>query len=160
MSGDLSSFLRRPVARSVDGFSLVELLVAVTIIGIAAGLSLPKIAKIQNQSKVQRATRAVSYDIQQAFAIAGRNRAPVKLTWSSSTMQLQLTNMAGSTVYRRTGLGTGGGYGFSSSEVSVTPGTLVVFPSGLAADTLVFQVTRSGYSKKVRVSRSGMVRLQ
>jgi prepilin-type N-terminal cleavage/methylation domain-containing protein len=160
MSGDLFSSLRRRVARSVDGFSLIELLVVVTIVGIAAGLSLPKIAQIQNQSKVQRATRAASYDIQQAFAIAGRNRAPVKLTWSSSTMQLRVTNLAGSTVYRRTGFGTGGGYGFSSSEVSVTPSTLVVFPTGLAADTLVFQVTRTGYSKKVRVSKSGMVRLQ
>lgn len=160
MSGDINSFSCRSVTRSVGGFSLIELLVAVTIIGIAAGISIPKIAKIQNQTKVQRATQAMSQDVQQAFAIAGRNRAPVKLTWHSGTMQLRITNMAGSTVYRRTGLGDGGGYGFSSSEVSVTPSTLVVFPNGLAADTLVIQVTRSGYAKKVRVSKSGMVRLQ
>lgn len=160
MSGDLMSSLRRPARRAVSGFSLVELLVAVTIIGLAAGLSIPKIAKMQNQTKVHRATRAVSQDVQQAFAIAGRNRAPVKLVWSSSTMQLQVTNMAGNTVYRRLGMGTGGGYGFSSSEVTVTPSTVIVFPNGLASDTLVFQVTRSTFSKKVRVSKSGMVRLQ
>jgi prepilin-type N-terminal cleavage/methylation domain-containing protein len=160
MSSAFPASSRPPGPRSFHGFSLVELLVAVTLIGIAAGLSLPKINKIQNQTKIQRATRAVSQDIQQAFAIAGRNRAPVKLTWSSSTMQLRITNMAGSTIYRRLGLGDGGGYGFSSSEVSVIPATLVVFPNGLAADTLVIQVARNGYSKTVRVSKSGMVRLQ
>jgi prepilin-type N-terminal cleavage/methylation domain-containing protein len=149
---------RRPAA--LGGFSLVEVLVVVTILGIAAAISIPKIARITTQNRVQRAAFALSSDVQQAFAIAGRNRAPVRLAWSSAKMQLQVTNLAGSTVYRRTGLGTGAGYGFTSSEVSMTPTSLVVFPTGLAADTLVIALSKGGFSKTIRVSRAGMVRLQ
>jgi prepilin-type N-terminal cleavage/methylation domain-containing protein len=149
---------RRVTAHSA--FSLVEVLVVVTILGIAAAISIPQIARITRQNKVQRAAHALSSEIQQAFAIAGRNRAPVKVSWNSTKMQLQITNFAGSTVYRRTGLGEGAGYGFTSSEVSVTPTTLVVFPTGLAADSLVIGLSKGGFSKTIRVSRAGMVRLQ
>ena len=57
--------------------------------------------------------------------------------------------------YRRTGTT---GYGISGTEVSVTPATLTVFPNGLANDSLVVVVSKRGYSRTVRISRSGMVR--
>jgi prepilin-type N-terminal cleavage/methylation domain-containing protein len=146
--------------RSSSGFSLVEMLVVVTLIGVASALSIPKIARIQNETKVQRAAQAIQIEVGQAFAIAARNRAPVIIQWQSSTMQLRITNRAGSVIYRRLGLGSGGGYGLSSSEVTVAPTAMTVFPSGLAADTLSVALTRSGYRKTVWVSRAGMVRLR
>jgi|ERR1051325_4686184 prepilin-type N-terminal cleavage/methylation domain-containing protein len=150
----VSPFRKRPA------FSLVEVLVVMTLIGIAAALSIPKVSKLSNQAKIQRAAQALRLEVQQAFAIAGRNRAPVRIKWSSANMQVQTTNLAGSTVYRRLGLGAGGGYNLLSSEVSVVPTTLTVFPNGLADDTLVFSLTRSGYSRRIWVSKSGMVRVQ
>lgn len=142
------------------GFSLTELLVAVTIVGIAAGMSIPRIGKAINQTKIQRAAQALSVEVRQAFAISGRNRKPVKIRWNSSSLQLQVTDLTGTVTYRKAGLGNGSGYGLASSEVSVTPTTLIVFPNGLAADTLLIALTRQGYSRKIRVSRAGMVRLQ
>jgi type II secretion system protein H len=149
-----------PSTARTRGFSLVEVLVVVTLIGIATALAVPRINKITNETKIQRAAQALQSEVQQAFAIAGRNRVPVKLAWSSATMQLQVTNLAGTTVFRRAGLGAGAGYGLLASEVTVTPATLVVFPSGLAQDTLVIALSRNGYSRTLRVSRSGMVRLK
>jgi type IV pilus assembly protein PilA len=139
------------------GFTLTETLVVITIVGIIAALSIPRIANLANQSRVQRAAQAMQMEVQQAFAIAGRNRAPVRLRWIAGSMQLQVTNLAGTVVYRRATLGTGA-YGLASSEVVVTPVTLTVFPNGLASDSLVMTVTRRGYSRRVRVARSGMVR--
>lgn len=136
------------------------MLVVVTLIGIGAALTIPKIARIQNESKVQRATQALQLEVGQAFAIAARNRSPVTLRWNSASMQLQVTDRAGSVVYRRLGLGSGGGYGLSSSEVTVVPTPFTIFPNGLAADTLVISLVRSGYKKTVWVSRAGMVRLK
>jgi prepilin-type N-terminal cleavage/methylation domain-containing protein len=142
------------------GFTLIEIAVAMVLIGIAAALAIPRITTITNENKIQRATQALQLEVQQAFALAGRNRNPVKVQWNSGSMQLQITNLAGTIVYRRAGLGTGAGYGLTSKEVTVTPATLTVFPNGLAADSLVIALKRNGYAKTLRVSRSGMVRVQ
>lgn len=142
------------------GFTLLEIAVALVLVGVAAALALPRIATITNENKIQRATQALQLEVQQAFALAGRNRNPVKLQWNSGSMQLQITNLAGTMIYRRAGLGTGAGYGLTSKEVTVTPSSLTVFPNGLAADSLVIALKRNGYAKTLRVSRSGMVRVQ
>jgi prepilin-type N-terminal cleavage/methylation domain-containing protein len=142
------------------GFSLVEILVVITLVGIAAALSIPRASRVINQTKVQRAAQALQAEVQQAFALAARNRAPVQIRWSSSTMQLRVTNLAGTTIYRRLGVGSGGGYGLTSSEVTVSPTSLTVFPNGLAADTLIINVARSAYSRRYWVSRSGIVKLK
>src|SRR5436309_8508235 len=128
-------FPRFPLRR---GFSLVEVLVVIIVIGVAAAMTLPRISSITNQTKIQRAAQALQMEIQQAYAISGRNRAPVTIKWNSGSMQLQITDLAGTTVYRRASLGSTS-YGLSASEVTVTPTTLAVFPNGLAADTLVIK---------------------
>ena len=71
-------------------------------------------------------------------------------------MQLRITDLGGSTIYRSLGVGTGGGYGLTSSHVTVSPTTLTVFPNGLAGDTLSIVIDRSGYSRRLWVSKSGM----
>jgi type II secretory pathway pseudopilin PulG len=134
------------------------MMVAITIIGVAAALSIPKISAITNETKIQRAAQALQNDVQQAFAIAGRNRSPVTLRWVSGSMQMQITNLANTLVFRSEGLGTSAGYGLSSSEVTVWPTTLPVFPNGLAADTMFIKLSRKGYTRTIRVSKSGMVR--
>ncbi|MEX2179326.1 MAG: prepilin-type N-terminal cleavage/methylation domain-containing protein [Gemmatimonadaceae bacterium] len=144
--------------RQRGGFSLIEILVVVILIGVGTALTLPKISSITNQTKVRRAAQALQMEVQQAFAIAGRNRTPVTLRWNSTTMQMQITDLAGNRVYRRTGFGRGNEYGFTAGEVTVSPVTLTVFPGGLANDSLVIAVSRRGYSRTVRVSRSGMLR--
>jgi len=142
------------------GFSLVEILVALTLVGIAAAMAIPRASKVINQTKVQRAAQALQVEVQQAFAIAGRNRAPVSIRWNAATTQLRVTDLTGNIVYRRLGIGTGGGYGLTSSEVTVAPTSLTVFPNGLAADTLVISLARTGYSRRIWVSRSGIVKAQ
>lgn len=136
-------------------FSLVELLVALTIVGLVAGLSIPRLSKLSNESRVQRAAQALQMELQQAFAIAGRNRAPVVVRWAGTPGELRITNRSGSMTYRRTATS---GFGISGTEVSMTPTTLTVFPNGLANDSLVIVVTKRGYARTVRMSRSGMVR--
>ena len=140
------------------GFSLVEVLVAVGLVGIALVISLPKVSRLNGRSQVQRAAQMMQAEVQQAFAIAGRNRVPVRLIWNSSVLQLQVTDLAGSVVYRRAGVGAGSGFGLNASNVTVIPASLTVFPNGLANDSLVISVSRSGYVRTVRVARSGMIR--
>ena len=139
------------------GFTLIEILVSVGLVGIALYISVPRFARVRDQSRVQRAAQTLQAEVQQAFAIAGRNRVPIRLTWNSSALQLQITNLAGNTVFRRAGVGTGS-FGLNASNVTMTPSSLTVFPNGLANDSLVITVSRSGFSRTVRVARSGMIR--
>ena len=127
------------------------------IIAVGMTATIPRIGAVTNQTKVQRANQALQQDVQQAWAIAARNRAPTKLVFSSATMQLQITNLAGTTIYKRTSYGTGGGYGLTSTELKMAPTSITVFPNGLANDTVGFSIVRSSYSKKFWVNKSGMV---
>jgi prepilin-type N-terminal cleavage/methylation domain-containing protein len=150
---------RSPLSPKVrPGFSLVEVLMTLGLVGIALTISLPRVSRLSNQSRVERAAQTLQAEVQQAFAIAGRNRVPIRLTWNSSVTQLQVTNLAGSAVYRRAGMGVGSGFGLNASNITVTPVSLTVFPNGLADDSLVIVVSRNGFTKTVRVARSGMVR--
>src|SRR5687767_9744880 len=90
------------------GFSLVEVLVALTIVGIFAAMSIPRASRVMNQTKVQRAAQALQMEVQQAFAIAGRNREPTRISWNAASTQLRITNLAGTTIYRRLSVGSGG----------------------------------------------------
>ena len=127
------------------------------IVAVAMATTIPRIGAVTNQTKVQRANQALQQDVQQAWAIAARNRAPTKLTLSAATMQLQITNLAGNTIYKRTSYGTGGSYGLTSSELTMSPSSITVFPNGLANDTISISISRSSYSMRFWVSKSGMV---
>jgi type II secretion system protein H len=142
------------------GFTLLELMVVVVIGGVIGAAALVKSGSIITQNKIQRAAQRLQTDVQQAYAIAARIRQPVILRWSSSSLEMQVTNRAQTTIYRRTPLGASSGMNLASSEITVYPTTLTVFPNGLAADTFFVRLSKSGFSRTVRVSRAGMVRLQ
>ena len=146
---------RRKASRTA--FSLVELLVTLTIIGIAATLGIPKINDVANENRVNRGVQALQIEVQQAFAIAGRNRAPVAVRWNAAAVELRITNVSGNTIYRRASLK---GYGLASADVTVSPAALTVFPNGIAADSLVVRLSKRGHSRSVHVSRAGMIRVK
>ena len=131
-----------------------------SIIVILVGITMAKAGNIITQTKVQRAAQKLQTDIQQAFAIAGRNRRPVILRWNSSLLELQVIKRDSTIVYRRSGLGAQAGLGLTAADVTVYPTTLTVFPNGLAADTMYIRLSKSGYTRVLRVSRAGIVRLQ
>lgn len=135
----------------------MEVIVALTIVGIVAAISVPKMWDIGNQNRVHRASQGLQIEAQQAFAIAARNRSPVTLRWSSATAEVQLTNLAGTTIYRRRAVT---GYGLLASEVTVTPAVFTVFPNGMARDSLIITIARSTHTKSIHVSRAGMVQVK
>ena len=139
------------------GFSLVEVIVALTIVGIVAAISVPKMFAIGNQNRVLRAAQGFQIEVQQAFAVAGRNRAPVVLGWDAANGEMRLTSRNGGTVFRRRRVS---GYGLLGSEVAVTPASFTVFPNGIAADSLIITITRPPYTRSVHVSRAGLVQLK
>jgi prepilin-type N-terminal cleavage/methylation domain-containing protein len=142
------------------GFTLFEILVVVFVIGVLGSTAAVKAGKVMTQTKLQRAAQKIQTDVQQAFAIAGRNRRAVVLRWNSGALEMQVTDRAQTTIYRRSGLGPGAGLGLAAADVTVYPTALTVFPSGMAADTMHIRLSKSGFTKVLRVSRAGIVRIE
>lgn len=135
----------------------MEVIVTLTIVGIVAAISVPRMYDIGNQNRVHRLSQALQIEVQQAFAVAGRNRAPITFRWNSVTSEFQTTNLAGTTVYRRSSIA---GYGLKATEVAMAPTTFTVFPNGLAKDSLIITISRTPYTRSVHVSRAGMVQVK
>jgi prepilin-type N-terminal cleavage/methylation domain-containing protein len=138
------------------GYTIIELLVVVAIGGVMAKLSMGKIHDLMSQQRVVHAATSVQNDLEAAFQIAGRNRAPVRIAWDADAQQFSLTNRAGTMVFRKTNLSRQA-YGFGRNAVSVSSSPLEVYPNGLAADTLLVTITSNGFTKKLRMSRAGLV---
>ena len=138
---------------------MLEMMVVLIIVGITGSVTAGRIHQLMVQNRIQRAASAVRSDLEAAFALAGRNRQPIEITWNSSTMQLGITNRAGTTAFRHTSLGMDA-YGLRPQDVQFSASPLEVYPDGLAADTLNITISRGGNSKQVRMSRAGLILIQ
>jgi type II secretory pathway pseudopilin PulG len=152
--------MRASRLRSRRGFSLLELVVLLVFVGIVGVASTGKVSAIRAQQQVARGASLIQTQMEQAFALAGRNRAPIRLSWNSTTLVLSATDRAGTTTYGRVYLSN---YGFKSSEIAVTTTPVEVFPNGFASDTLSITITTTRgtntYTKRVRMSRAGLVKV-
>lgn len=146
----------RPSARR--GVTLLELMVVVSIMGVVGAMSAGRIRELMIQQRVGRAASVVQNDLEAAFTTAGRNRRPVRIVWDAGTRQLQLTDRNGTRVYRRTTLGNDP-YGLPAGAVTVSQSPVEVFPTGLASDTLVVTFSVGKTTKKIRMSRAGLVQI-
>ena len=153
----LSSHLIR---RSRTGFTLIEMLTVTGMLGVIAMLSMGRISEYIRERNVAAASAMVRNDLQQAFAIAARNRRPVRVSFSDTA--LHITNRENTITYVRRGLGVGAGLSLSPSDVSFcsstcTDATVDVFPNGWASDSLTVTITKGEYVRGVHMSRSGLV---
>lgn len=138
---------------------MLEVVVVLTVVGIISALSAGRIHAIIVQQRVSRAATSLQSDLEAAFAIASRNRQPIRITWNASTMQMGVTDRAGAIYYRKATLGTDD-FGIPSSGVSFSHSPLEVYPNGIASDSLVIVLTLEGNTRTITVSRTGMVRIQ
>lgn len=140
------------------GFTMLELVVVMSIVGFLAMMSVGKTSRMITGWRVTRAAQAVDQELQSAFALVGRNRKPLTITFDLTKMELRLTDRAG-TVYRRRAFGIYSEYKLKSSDITLSRSTLEIYPPGLAADSLSITINRSGTKKRVRMLRGGLVQI-
>jgi type II secretory pathway pseudopilin PulG len=140
----------------------MEMLIVVILVGIIMSIAGVRVSGMITQQKVVRAASTIQTDMETAYAIAGRNRQPMKLVFTSSatSILLRVTDRTGATEYRRSDLKT---MGLSNGDVTTSSAEITVFPNGFASDTLSVKisVTKNGklYERRVRMSRAGMVKV-
>ncbi|HXT18015.1 MAG TPA: hypothetical protein VN706_20455 [Gemmatimonadaceae bacterium] len=141
------------------GFTVLELAVVMFVTVLVGGLSLGRIHDIMNQQRVYRASAVIRTNVEAAFALAARNRRPIRMSWDASKSQFNVTDRAGTTVFRHVSLGLDP-YGLPSGAVAFSETPIEVFSNGLASDTLVITLSANGTTRTIRVSRAGLVQSQ
>jgi prepilin-type N-terminal cleavage/methylation domain-containing protein len=144
------------------GFSILEMLIVVILVGIVMSIAGVKMTTIMTQQRVVRAASTIQTDMELAYAVASRNRKPMRIIFSSSASAIlvRVTNRAGDTTYRQTNLKE---IGLSHGQVTSSSPEITVFPNGFASDTLsiLISVTQNGvtHKRRVRMSRAGLVKV-
>jgi prepilin-type N-terminal cleavage/methylation domain-containing protein len=153
---------RHPTSSARSGYTLIEMLIVMSLLSIIGLMSMGQVSDYMRERNVAAASAVVRNDLQQAFAIAARNRRPVRVSFASADTALRITNRDASVTYVRRGLGNGSGFQLRPSDVAFCASTCAdasvdVFPNGWASDTLSVTISKGPYSRGLRMSRSGLV---
>jgi prepilin-type N-terminal cleavage/methylation domain-containing protein len=151
-------------SRRRGGFTLIEILVVFIVFAAVATISVRSVGDTLRRDRVAKTGAVLSADIEQAFAIAARQREPVRMVVDriNKRFSIQNRNVATPTIYKRRSFATSGEYGVDS--LWTNKDTIDIMPNGLATDTLHLALivrTTGGatYRKAVRVSKGGLVRM-
>jgi type II secretion system protein H len=140
-----------------SGFSMLEMLVVLIIIGILVGFVIPKMGTIMRHERVNRAAQVVVADLQNGFAMAGRQRAPVRLTFTPDTKTYVFSDRATGTVFQTRIMNKLSEYGLTT--LTAEPTTIDVLPNGIGSTSFTVTIAQGDYSRTVTASSAGFVRL-
>jgi prepilin-type N-terminal cleavage/methylation domain-containing protein len=141
------------------GFSIFELIAVVAILGVLAAIAGPAMSRIVRHQRVNRAATVIASDLQNAFAVAARQRQPVRIQADATTRSYQFVDRKTGAVLRiRTFYGDTSEYRLTS--LVFTPATIDVFPSGISSNAVTINLANGDYSKQITASTAGFVRIK
>jgi Tfp pilus assembly protein FimT len=115
-------------------------------------------SRIVRHQRVNRAAKIIVSDIENAFAVAARQREPVRIQADATTRSYQFVDRKTGTVLRiRAFYGDTSEYRLSS--LVFTPATFDVFPNGISSSAVTIDLANGDYSKRITASTAGFVRL-
>jgi type II secretion system protein H len=141
------------------GFTILELMVVVSIVGILATMVGPAMSRIVRHQRVNRAATVIASDLQNAFAVAARQRQPVRIQADAPTRSYQFIDRKTGAVLRiRTFYGDTSEYRLT--KLQFNPTTIDVFPSGISSQAVTIDLANGDYSKQITASTAGFVRIK
>jgi prepilin-type N-terminal cleavage/methylation domain-containing protein len=154
--------LRRLPVNARRGFTMVEMVMAFTLIAIMTAMMIPKIAQAMRSNHVNRAIALVATDMEAAFTLAARQRKPVRIDCTCNTGGYTVADRAGTVLLRRN---VRGDSDWSVVTLTFTPGAptntlpVEVFPPGIGDKTLTVRISSGGSTRAVFVTTAGQVRI-
>ena len=149
--------------RTRRGFTLIELLIVLGMMGILFSVSMSRTSRMISSYRVNSAAQAMADELHAAFALVGRNRKPLVLSFDKTKMQLRLVSRSGADTFRLRAFGPSSEYRLKAADVSVYPvnypTTLEIYPPGLASDSLSIIISKNGSARRVRMLRGGLVQV-
>ncbi len=136
---------------------MLEMVVVMLIMGLLIAITVPKMARVMRHERVNRAAQIVVADLQNGFAMAGRQRAPVRLTFTPSTKTYIFTDRATGTVFQTRIMDNRSE--FALTTLSAQPTSIDVLPNGIGSNSFSVTIAQGDYSRTVTASSAGFVRL-
>lgn len=156
-TGGMITRLAHPTRARRAGFSLIEMMVTVSMLGIMVGMVAPNVSKDISHSRVNSAARVVAADLEQALSMAGRQRRPVRVVIDGSRKEVRLMDRVSGNLISRRALGDVSEYKLYS--VAGSPVTVDLLPHGVATASTIVTLSAGGYSRTVTMTRGGHVRV-
>ena len=141
------------------GFTIFELLIVVVILGVLATIMGPATSRIVRHNRVNRAATVIASDLQNAFAVAARQRAPVRIQADAASRSYQFIDRRTGNVLRiRTFYGDTSEYRLTS--LVFDPATIDVFPNGVSSAAVKIDLANGDYTKQITASTAGFIRVK
>jgi type II secretory pathway pseudopilin PulG len=136
---------------------MVELGLTLVIISLLTALSVPRIGPLLSRSRVNQTAAVVAADLETAFAIAGRQRRPVRLSCVCASVRYQVADRSDGTPRLSRTLSGNEESGVTALAFS-TP-QVDIFPSGVASAPLLVTISAGAYSRQIQMTSAGQVRI-
>ena len=146
-------------ARSAQGFTILELIIAMVLFAIMTGIAVPKASEAMRIARVDRASRTVAIDLEQALGLAARQRTAVRIRQPNGTRQMVVQDRNDATVYRTTELGDDTRVGLGVEALTLNPASVDVFPTGRVSQALTVTIESGNYERTVTLSQAGQIRV-
>lgn len=144
--------------RSRAGFTITEVLIVLILVGIIGGFAFARVGTMLAQTNVQRAASVVAADLKLAHSMAGRQRAPVRISIDPSARIFRIVDAATPTnVYSERHFHAEGEYPLDTFLTTET--ALLVYPNGLADNPVKITLRAGGWTRIVNMTRAGQVRV-
>ena len=150
------------IARSRAGFTLIELIVVIVLMGLLAGFAMPQVGEMLTRSKINHGASVVVSALRESSSLAARTRRPVRVSIDTGQRLLTLRDHENPGTVHRT-LRLDGSSELALSNLTVSDTQLVVFPNGWrekATDWDMWLKLEMGVvSRTVTLRRGGQVRI-
>ena len=146
-----------PLKSDRKGYSLIEMMTVIVVLGIMLAMAILSIAPNIEHAKVRNAANVLSGDLQYAQTLAMKNGRPIAVVVQSATQQYQVRDRdSASAVYRNRSLGDG--TDFSLDQFTSSPSSVEIFPNGVVRETTTFTLGLHGYTRQIKITKAGQIR--
>ena len=138
---------------------MLELIVVLAMVGIVVAIIGPRASRAVQRARLDRAATIVANDLESAFALAARQRKPVRLTRGTATGTVQYTLAVRSTGAALLTRHLGRGTEFSLTSIAFSQNVIDFFPTGRSSQPLNVTLTATTGTRCVTMTRAGFVRV-
>jgi type II secretory pathway pseudopilin PulG len=148
--------MRRPFPRRRVAYTLTQVLIAITTMGILLAFAIPPFGEELRGRRLVQAVKVVESDLQVARTRAARTRRPVAIQLQQSPLELQIVDRVTGTVEKRRPLGRDAVWDLTA--VTLYPASVEFLPNGYASTPFTLRLAIGTHSYTITATRTGLFR--